>query len=176
MVDWALGSAVSREYSLQDYHLGDSGTIRLRETSLASATSGVMNAAFETELGPKSRLVLSLKALRRKMNTEGRAGGLTEPMKATWAVLKFVSEAQSLRELKTAGYVTPEGGFEEYARRLADFTLRHTLMPHDPVLQQNLSQLIIVCADAQAENRDELARRFQAFGNRVLYHFYVHGN
>ncbi|MDP9224653.1 MAG: hypothetical protein M3P18_12515, partial [Actinomycetota bacterium] len=59
-LDYAKGFVATREYGLQNYLVDDAGEVRIREVSLSSGTHGVVNAAFETELGSQRSLVFLL--------------------------------------------------------------------------------------------------------------------
>lgn len=177
-VDYAKGYVATREYGLQNYVPNDSGNARIREVSLSSGTRGVVNAAFETEIGLQGNFVSLLKRLHRSLNIERRAGGLTMHKMSTWAVLKFAAEADALRQLSECGYPTPPDGFAGYTEQIADFAFRYTLSPKDRLLQKNLVALLRDCAHAidQPTQVNWLADRFMEFDEGVLYYFYIHGN
>lgn len=177
IVDFAKGYVATREYGLQNYVPDASGATRIREVSLASKTGGILNQAFETEIGDQSKMVSLLKRIRRSFNTEGRAGGLTKKKMAVWAVLKFSSEARTLGLLESHGYPLSATGFAGYTKQVADFALRYTL----DFSWQSPTDLAALLRDCNIEVKtieqlDYLAERFMAFDDGVLYYFYVHGN
>ncbi len=177
-VDFAKGYVATREYGLQNYVPDDSGKVRIREVALSSGTQGLVNAAFETEIGAQGTFVSLLKRLRRSLNTEGRAGGLTMHKMSTWAVLKFAAEADALRRLSDRGYRTLPEGFAGYTEQIVDFAFRYTLSPKDRLLQKNLVALLRDC-DLALESPAQIKRltdRFMEFDEGVLYYFYIHGN
>jgi hypothetical protein len=178
VVDKLKGWIVTREYGLQSYVREADGTIRIREVSLAAKTNGVINAAYENNLGNQHKIILWLKGLRRNINTEGRGGGLTKEKMGLWAALKFSSEAQTLVQLNKLGFVTTIDDFSIHARHLSDFVFRHVLAIQENQLRKNLSKLISGCQYISPRSSELMAyaESFSAFDEAILYFFYIHGN
>lgn len=175
-IDYIKGLRASAEFGLQVHIRTPNRETKLREVSLKSITSGILNAAFEEELGPKNQVIGYLKKLRRALNREKRIGGFNKNAMARWAVIKFTTEAETVRKLSTLGYPTPFD-FEQYAQDISTFAHKHTLNT-DKIMESNLASLIQSCLEygGSKEEYVDLIYRFNYIDEPILYFFYVHGN
>ena len=177
-LDFAKGYMATREYGLQNYIPDRASGKRIREVSLASGSGGVLNAAFETEIGRQGTIVSFIKKMRRKLNTEGRLGGLNNEKMGAWAAIKFATESQTLAQLRRLKFPSSVESFEDYARKTADFAFRYILAREDRLLKMNLISLLLDCqSEAKTTSETEvLGQRFAEFDEGILYYFYIHGN
>lgn len=185
LVDYLLGALVVKEYSLQAYVPNAAGELRLREISLSSPSRGVINAAFETEVGAQGVWVRAAKTVRRRMNREKWHGGYDHEALAKWACLKFSSESTALQSLAEADPSLPilrghrvQDYLDDYAEQISEFAIRHTSGCRDAILAANLAVLIRECSRQAPASATclALAKQFERFDSRILYFFYVHGN
>lgn len=178
LLDYANGFRAALEYGLQCYIIDENHQMVRREISLLSSTGGIFNSAFESEYGSRNPVVLFAKTVRRKLNRERRAGGLTKEMMAKWAILKFSSEHRCIKQLKDNGHEIPaEFEFAAYAHSMADFVHKHTFND-DLIMKKNLCDAILSCGDVELVDKhsSDLADLFKNFDKDTLYFFYVHGN
>ncbi|MDI9335438.1 MAG: hypothetical protein QM520_00170 [Gammaproteobacteria bacterium] len=179
IVDYIKGRVASSEFGLQAHIRDANDKIKLREVSLKSMTFWIFNAAFEEKLGNQNLIIQYIKRIRREFNREKRIGGsrfLNNPKMARWAVLKFTTEAKTLRQLKNLGYPTPFS-FEEYCFNIASFAHRHTLNA-DIIMERHLALMIKSCAEYSGDQTlyADLVDKFECIDEPILYFFYVHGN
>lgn len=176
IVDYLRGLRACSEFGLQVHIRNSENQITRREISLKSMTFGIFNAAFEDELGPQNLIIRYLKKLRREFNREKRIGSFDKRAMARWAVIKFITEAETLRQLNQLRYPTPFS-FEKYGLDIAEFAHRHSLNA-DRVMERNLVSLIESCGEYSGNQTEyaDLIDMFESIDEPILYFFYVHGN
>lgn len=182
VLDQLAGVVATREYGLQYYVHNDNSAPVLRETSMLSATKGVINGAFQ-DRHEDTFFVRLLKRIRRSANTEGGHIQLDRPKLVEWLCLKVMSEYRTLHNL--ASMLTPSRSdlemdtmFLNDCELQIEFAYRHTLcMPRAIRVSALAARLLVIGkkTDFASVTKDDVLA-LSVLPDSLLYYFYCHGN